>query len=280
MPTLLGLSDGSSNVLVGGPTGRADLRVQGADADSFASDLLGTLVSTPATDDLVADDTYDAYGTPAAATGPAPTLGFRGEVLAGGLVHLRARDLDPATGQFTTRDPLDGVAGTTTVVNPYHYGDNDPVNRADPLGLYAIDDGQFDDGDLIIPMGLIDGAPCLPPVDSSGNLLVYSTADGTCGSWSGGCDGAIVPWFCENSDVLVSIIASGAIGLICGAAAAPAGPAAAGAAAGVCGGAVFRGLMAYADGEDPWSAAFDLRAMLFDAALGAGIGAGASKAGP
>ena len=45
-------------------------------------------------------------------------------------------DYDPTTGTFLTRDPLDGVDGTpTTEANPYHYADNDPLNKTDPLGL-------------------------------------------------------------------------------------------------------------------------------------------------
>lgn len=42
---------------------------------------------------------------------------------------------DPTTGTFITRDPMDGINGTTTEANPYHYVDNDPVNKVDPLGL-------------------------------------------------------------------------------------------------------------------------------------------------
>ena len=34
-----------------------------------------------------------------------------------------------------SRDPLDGVNGTAVVANPYHYADNDPINKVDPLGL-------------------------------------------------------------------------------------------------------------------------------------------------
>jgi hypothetical protein len=49
-------------------------------------------------------------------------------------VYLRARDYDPVAGTFTARDPLDGVPGTTTVSNPYHYSDNDPLNKVDPTG--------------------------------------------------------------------------------------------------------------------------------------------------
>ncbi|MDZ7734495.1 MAG: LamG-like jellyroll fold domain-containing protein [Acidimicrobiia bacterium] len=33
------------------------------------------------------------------------------------------------------RDPLDRVQGTPTLTNPYHYTDNDPHNKTDPLGL-------------------------------------------------------------------------------------------------------------------------------------------------
>jgi hypothetical protein len=39
-----------------------------------------------------------------------------------------------STWQSTSRDPLDGVAGTTTETNPYHYVDNDPLNKTDPTG--------------------------------------------------------------------------------------------------------------------------------------------------
>jgi len=46
---------------------------------------------------------------------------------------------DPTTGSFFTRDPLDGVNGTTTVANPYHYVDNDPLNKVDPTGERAQD---------------------------------------------------------------------------------------------------------------------------------------------
>lgn len=76
---------------------------------------------------------YDPYGTPTGAT--YYTTGYRSELHLGNLIHLRNRDYDPATGQFTTQDELDGIDGTPSVANAYHYSLNDPYNISDPLGL-------------------------------------------------------------------------------------------------------------------------------------------------
>lgn len=85
--------------------------------------------------------------------------GYREELQTGdGLVHLRNRDYDPSTGAFITRDPLDGVKGTTTVTNPFAYAGNDPMNRADPLGLRP-QDSDFDlaqDDNRALPADLPD----------------------------------------------------------------------------------------------------------------------------
>ena len=85
-----------------------------------------------------APDSYGPFGTavdPPAGVG----FGYRGELTLDGLVHLRNRDYDPTTGTFTTRDPMGGVDGTPTVANPYHYADNDPLNKIDPMGTRPCD---------------------------------------------------------------------------------------------------------------------------------------------
>jgi RHS repeat-associated protein len=87
---------------------------------------------------------YDAWGNPATAPTPligGPTLGYRGELTTTNLTHLRARDYDPTTAAFTTTDPLDGIDGTPTIANPYHYANNDPINQTDPTGLRPTDAG-------------------------------------------------------------------------------------------------------------------------------------------
>jgi RHS repeat-associated protein len=106
-----------------------------------STDHLGSVLSTPATASLVAEPSYGPFGE-ANGSGPRPepTLGYRGELQTGSLLHLRARDYDASAGAFTSRDPLDGVDGTPTVANLYHYADNDPLNRVDPTGMSAIND--------------------------------------------------------------------------------------------------------------------------------------------
>jgi RHS repeat-associated protein len=47
-----------------------------------------------------------------------------------GLIYLRARYYDPATGQFMSRDPLVVLTGEA-----YGYVGDNPLNEVDPLGL-------------------------------------------------------------------------------------------------------------------------------------------------
>ena len=101
----------------------------------FHHDQLGS--SRMLTDDegaVVGTYTYDAYGSPTASTGSVTTpFGYAGEYTDAdtGMIYLRARYYDPATGQFLTRDPLEDLSG-----QPYVYAGGDPINSIDPLGLW------------------------------------------------------------------------------------------------------------------------------------------------
>jgi len=139
----------------------------------FAYDPLGSVL--PTSTYTVAPNEYDPYGTPANQT-PYSTLqyfGYRGEVTYADTIHLRNRDYDPHTGTFTTRDPLDGINGTTTVANPYHYADNEPVGLVDPLGLRPSDQ----DGVLVMTLLNSTTIPC----SSGGADLAQNTADHAAG---------------------------------------------------------------------------------------------------
>ena len=82
---------------------------------------------------------YAAYGdlgaaSPAAAT---PTfLGYNGQLRdPSGLLYLRARWYDPATGRFLTRDPLRGDPSAPATLNAFGYAHANPMLMSDPSGL-------------------------------------------------------------------------------------------------------------------------------------------------
>jgi len=87
----------------------------------------------------VGGTTYDPYGNRTAHTGTSDTaIGYSGNWAdaSTGLVYLRARDYDPATGQFLTVDPALNLTH-----QPYAYTGNNPLLATDPLGLWTIDNG-------------------------------------------------------------------------------------------------------------------------------------------
>ncbi|WP_147795642.1 DUF6531 domain-containing protein [Cellulomonas sp. Y8] len=110
----------------------------------FSVDASGSPLQTAQTRDWVQGVTYDVLGAGIGVpTTAQPTFGYRGELVLGTTVYLRDRSYDATTGRFTTRDPLDGIAGTAGANNGYVYGFNDPVNHVDPLGQRAVSDAAY-----------------------------------------------------------------------------------------------------------------------------------------
>ena len=99
-------------------------------------------VHTDATGAVTHTVLHDAWGangtvTTVNAAAPAPAIGHSSSIdaaSAGGLVHMRARDYDPATGQFLTPDPWIRPDGTPWV-GVHAYTDGNPVSFWDPSGL-------------------------------------------------------------------------------------------------------------------------------------------------
>jgi RHS repeat-associated protein len=80
---------------------------------------------------------YDAWGSITHDTAPGfIPFGFGGGLLDPdtGLVHLGARDYDTTAGRWTGPDPLQFAGGDP---NLYRYAGGDPVNLADPTGLFV-----------------------------------------------------------------------------------------------------------------------------------------------
>ncbi len=96
---------------------------------------------TDQTGKITQEITYRAYGGIVENTG---LPGGVGSLLDGfgnsdhldafGVVRMGARIYDPRTGRFLQRDPLI-ISRTTTMMNPYGFAWNDPINYADPSGM-------------------------------------------------------------------------------------------------------------------------------------------------
>lgn len=75
---------------------------------------------------------YSPFGQPTLVTGAPSALGYAGQYTdpQTGLQYLRARDYDPVTAQFLSRDPIEDETG-----DPYAYAGNNPITNSDPSGL-------------------------------------------------------------------------------------------------------------------------------------------------
>jgi RHS repeat-associated protein len=92
---------------------------------------------------------YDAFGRVILDTNPGlQPFGFAGGLYDAqtGLVHFGARDYDPATGRWVSKDPIGFDGGSTGL---YVYVGNDPVNQVDPDGR-AVGEPGFWEG--LIPV--------------------------------------------------------------------------------------------------------------------------------
>jgi RHS repeat-associated protein len=92
-----------------------------------------TRLLTSSTGIKEASFTYDAYGNTTGTTGTAKTpLGYDAQYISPdtGLIYMRARSYDPATGQFLSVDPLKAITS-----EPYAYAGDNPLNASDPTGL-------------------------------------------------------------------------------------------------------------------------------------------------
>jgi RHS repeat-associated protein len=91
--------------------------------------------------------TYDAFGvlTARTYTGASPTVNaylYTGEQYDpnAGFYYLRARYYAQAIGRFTTRDPFEGLSDDPISLHRYLYANADPVDNADPSGLFTTAD--------------------------------------------------------------------------------------------------------------------------------------------
>jgi RHS repeat-associated protein len=109
----------------------------GADTSYPVADALGSIRAiTDGAGNVTGSAAYDPFGATTTQAGASSALGFTGELSdATGLINLRARLYDPATGAFTQTDPLRPGAPGVVGYNPYAYVGSNPVTWTDPSGL-------------------------------------------------------------------------------------------------------------------------------------------------
>jgi RHS repeat-associated protein len=81
---------------------------------------------------------YDTFGNVTVDTNPGfQPFGFAGGLYDRdtGLLHFGAREYDPETDRWTSKDPIRYAGGDT---NLYAYVGNDPVNATDVTGLAGV----------------------------------------------------------------------------------------------------------------------------------------------
>jgi RHS repeat-associated protein len=120
---------------------------RGGTTHFFEKDSLGSVIRTIDNTGAVSSSyVYDSFGRLINQTGASvASYRFQGRELdqESGLYYYRARYYDPTAGRFLTEDPVDFLGGE----NFYEFVLSNPINRLDPLGLWAgIDDLIFAGG--------------------------------------------------------------------------------------------------------------------------------------
>jgi RHS repeat-associated protein len=107
MGSVIGLADGS-----------------GASSGKFLYDAFGNILSQ------IGGTDSDAGGD----------FRFQGQWLESesGLYNFRARDYDPMTGLFLSRDPVDIIETVPESFNPYQFVYNNPYIYSDPMGMFTL----------------------------------------------------------------------------------------------------------------------------------------------
>ncbi|WP_377325657.1 RHS repeat-associated core domain-containing protein [Pimelobacter simplex] len=111
-------------------------------ADPHGTTQLTFAAFSTSTTPVVKRRAFDPYGNPLGTDEPEPWIDDRTflnkpENPVTDLVDMGAREYDPATGRFTSVDPLLNMADPTQA-NGYNYANNNPITYSDPTGTAPV----------------------------------------------------------------------------------------------------------------------------------------------
>jgi RHS repeat-associated protein len=118
----------------------------------YLEDAMGSVIGLAPNDSPALGNTtrlfYTGFGGARSTNGPAPTIpsGVVGDFRfhrawwesATDLYHMRAREYDPHTGRFLSRDPRNGTFRRPETLQPYTYALNNPQIYRDPTGEFTV----------------------------------------------------------------------------------------------------------------------------------------------
>ena len=146
LPTVL--DDGQASIIYG-PGGLPVEQIdRGNNPMYFHHDQQGSsTLLTGATGATSGAASYTPFGVASTSNTTTP-FGYDGQYTDPdtGLINLRARQYDPATSQFVTRDPADQATREA-----YVYANDNPSNNSDPTGLYVTPDPCHPYSRVVLP---------------------------------------------------------------------------------------------------------------------------------
>jgi RHS repeat-associated protein len=129
-----------------------------------------TCLLTGSTGTVTGKCTYGAYGAPTCEGTTTTPLGYDAQYTSSdtGLLYMRARAYDPATGQFLTVDPVNALTRA-----PYDYAGDNPINYMDRTGLCSIVPGSSENCFSEVPGAIASGVEAVAqnPVEAGGVIL-------------------------------------------------------------------------------------------------------------
>ena len=132
-----------------GPTGPICQIAANGEAHYYLEDGIGSIIAQSNRNGVITDQfAFDAFGNPLESIG----ISVRASEAAGGdwswkgmwkdaatgMYHVRARDYDPVTGRFVSRDPYEGDRRIPESLSPYAFANGNPLVFSDPSGSFTI----------------------------------------------------------------------------------------------------------------------------------------------
>ncbi|MGH7072555.1 MAG: RHS repeat-associated core domain-containing protein [Acetobacteraceae bacterium] len=159
------------------------MNVEADTHETMIPDLQGSIIATlDSASGTLTRTGHMPFGESASAAGTFRYTGLRIDPETNGLYYARARICSPTWGRFLQPDPIGDARGSAL----YAYVGNDPLNRADPLGLCDNPQGCGGSSNQLITASASSVVPASTASAAAAAVPVVSQQGGTAVSVVGG----------------------------------------------------------------------------------------------